>query len=117
MKSQFFIAVSVLFAAFASSMATASQPTPAVNSSVTSSTQRPLFLQVHTTMKQQLQKIAIDQKNGKLTTEQAITLRKNLKTIRKQVGSYSKSNPNHELTTDQASQTNQQLQTNAQSIP
>ncbi len=117
MNRQFFFAASILFVAYASSVVAAFQPTPAVNSSVTSSTQHPLFLQIHTAMKQQLQKIAIDQKNGKLTTEQAITLRKNLKTIRKQVGSYSKSNPNHDLTSDQASKVNQQLQTNAQSIP
>lgn len=68
-------------------------------------------------MKQQWQKIAMDQKNGKLTVELAVTLRNNLKTIRKQVGFYFKNNPIHDLTSEEASQVNQQLQSNAQSIP
>lgn len=117
MKRSFLIAVSVLFTTHISSAVASSQATPVVQSSLTSSPQRPLLRQVHTAMKQQWQKIAMDQKNGKLTAEQAMALRNHLKTIRKQVGSYFKGNSNHELTSDQASQINQQLQTNAQSIP
>lgn len=116
MKRPFFIAISA-FLVTCSSMAANLQPTPVVKFSLISSSQRPLLRKVHTAMKQQWQKIAIDQKNGKLTVQQAVTLRNNLKTIRKQVGSYVKGNANHELTSDQASQINQQLQTNAQSIP
>jgi len=110
-------AVSVLLITYASSVGAANQPTPVTSPGGKSLTPHPLLHQVNLEMKQQWQKIMIDQKNGKLSTSQAKTLRENLTAIRKQVGSFSKNNPNHELTNDQASQINQQLQTNAQTIP
>jgi hypothetical protein len=73
MKRSFLIAVSVLFTTYTSSAMAGSQSTPAVKSFLTSSSPRSLLRQVHMAMKQQWQKIALDQRNGKLTSEQATT--------------------------------------------
>jgi len=117
MKSLFISAVSVLLVSYAASVGAANQPTPIANPGGKSLTPHPLLHQVNIEMKQQWQKIMIDQKNGKLTVDQAKALRQKLSDIRKQVATDFKSSANHELTADQASQINQQLQTTAQSIP
>jgi hypothetical protein len=113
----FCFAASVLFVSFTALAVAATQPTPVINQPVKPPKTNPLLYQVNIAMKQQMRKIGEDQKGGKLTVDQAKTLRNNLKTIRKQVANYFKSNPNRELTADQAAQINQQLQTNSQSIP
>jgi hypothetical protein len=117
MNRLFINAVSVLLISYASSVGATNQPTPVANSGGKSLTPHPLLHQVNLEMKQQWQKIMIDQRNGKLTVDQAKSLRQKLSDIRKQVAVDFKGSATHELTADQSSQINQQLQTNAQSIP
>ncbi len=110
-------AISVLLISYAASLCATTQPTPVANPGGKSLTPHPLLHQVNIEMKQQWQKIMIDQKNGKLTVDQAKALRQKLSDIRKQVATDFKGSATHELTADQSSQINQQLQTTAQSIP
>ncbi len=117
MKRLFFITALILFASYALSVKAANQPTPGTNLSGNSATPHPLLRQVNLAMKQQWQKIMADQKSGKLTLDQSKALREKLKDIHTQEVGFFKNDPNHELTSDQAAQLNQQLQTTAQSIP
>lgn len=117
MKRLFFIAASVLLVSYAAIVGAAPQPTPAMINNGKNLTPHPLLHQVNLELKQQWQKIMIDQKDGKLTVDQGKTLRQTLVGIRKQIATDFKSDANHELTADQAAKINQQLQTNAQSIP
>jgi hypothetical protein len=117
MKRLFFIAASVLLVSYAVSVGAAPQPTPAMINNGKNLTPHPLLHQVNLEMKQQWQKIMLDQKDGKLTPDQAKAVRQTLIGIRKQIATDFKNSPTHELTADQAAQINQQLQTNAQSIP
>jgi hypothetical protein len=117
MKRLLLATASLLFVSYASAVGAASQPTPGVNPSVKASAIHPLLHQVNTEMKEQWKKVMADQKGGKLTVDQAKALRQKLSDIHKQVVTDFKANPNHELTAEQAAQINQQLQTNAQSIP
>ena len=110
-------AASVFLVSYAVIVGAATQPTPVTSNSGKTLTPHPLLHQVNLEMKQQWQKIMVDQKEGKLTVDQGNALRKTLTGIRKQVATDFKNSPNHELTAGQAAQINQQLQTNAQSIP
>ncbi len=95
----------------------ANLPTPVSNNTFKPSNPKPQLLLVNKNLKAQWLKITTDQRDGKLTAAQAKTLRENLKATRKQVSSFYKGNSNHDLTSDQTNQINQQIQTNAQSIP
>lgn len=117
MKRLFFIAVSVLLVSYAVTVGAATQPTPVFSNTGKALTPHPLLHQVNLEIKQQWQKIMIDQKDGKLTPDQAKAVRQTLVGIRKQIATDFKNSPNHELTANQAAQINQQLQTNAQLIP
>jgi hypothetical protein len=69
MKRLSIFAVSVLVVSYVTIAGAATQPTPIANTSGKALSPHPLLHQVNLEMKQQWQKIMIDQKAGKLTPE------------------------------------------------
>jgi hypothetical protein len=61
-------------------------------------------------------KILNDKKSGKITPQQADSLKASLKSVRQQEVTYLKQNSNHELTADQESQLNALLDKNSATI-
>jgi hypothetical protein len=95
----------------------ANQPTPAIQPSGSPSVAHPILHQINVEIGQHWRNIWDDRKNGKLTPDQAAALDAKLKEIHNQKVAFLKSNGVRELTTEQAAQLHQQMQTIAQSIP
>jgi hypothetical protein len=138
MKGSILFTASILFVLFAASLEATTQPTPIVKSipkantvSVEpasqpapvakslgqSSTLGPNLRQLNSNMGTQFRKLIDAQKSGKLTGDQAKSLKEKLKEIHRQKTAFLKTNGNRELNQEQADKLNQQLQTIGQSIP
>lgn len=81
-------------------------------SSVPSATP-PLVHAINQRIKNQMKLTQLDVKSGKLTKEQARSIRASLRNIRLQEFSFFKQNKSHSLTPDQISQLNQSLDKNS----
>ncbi len=77
------------------------------------STTPPLVHAINQRIKNQMKLTQVDVKSGKLTKEQAQTIRASLRDIRLQEFTFFKQNKSHSLTTDQISQLNQSLDKNS----
>jgi hypothetical protein len=73
----------------------------------------PILRQINIRLRNQSIRIQRDLKSGKLTKDQAVSLRANLKSVRQQEISFFKQNGNHDLTTAQQGQINALLDKNS----
>lgn len=76
----------------------------------------PLVHQVNTRVRKQWLLIQQGLKNGKLTKDQATSLRTSLKSIRQQEVTFFRQNNKHELTSDQQNQLNSTLDKNSSTL-
>ncbi len=76
----------------------------------------PLAQQINKRLRTQLKLIQKGLRTGKLTKEQAISLRESIKSTRQQMLAFLKQNGNFELTTDQQKQLNRGLDSNSSTI-
>jgi hypothetical protein len=106
MKPLLLIAASLLFILNVSILLGAVQPTPTFK-------KQPNFHAVNERVKKQWSAVLTVLNSHKITKQQAIDLRADLKSIRVKEASYIKQNPDHDLTVQQKAQLNSLLDKNA----
>ena len=119
------LVASVMFLGVSLSFAATSLPTPkAVKSFPTRVampkavvTPNPAMRNVNMRMMEQMRDISRAVHSGKISKDQAKTLREQVKAIRKQQLDFMKLNGKRDMTPDQVSQINQALDANSKSIP
>src|SRR5260221_11868244 len=118
MKSLYLL-IAFLFFINSPSFILASNPSPTTgkNSNLKPMTPpHPLAQQINKRLRTQLKLIQKGLRTGKLTKEQAISLRESIKSTRQQMLPFLKQNGNFELTTDQQKQLNRGLDSNSSTI-